>query len=199
MKNLSFVILFLFCSIASAQNREIPIDTTVVTNHTTTINGKKFTYKATAGMQPVWDKNGKTIASLFYTYYTRNGIDNRENRPLVMSFNGGPGSASVWMHIAYTGPQILKIDDEGYPVQPYGIKENPFSILDIADIIFINPVNTGFSRMIPNEKGEMPDKKQFFGINADIKYLAEWLNTFVTRNNRWKSPKYINRRKLWRN
>ncbi|HBK70445.1 MAG TPA: carboxypeptidase [Flavobacteriaceae bacterium] len=191
MKNLSFVILFLFCSIASAQNREIPIDTTVVTNHTTTINGKKFTYKATAGMQPVWDKNGKTIASLFYTYYTRNGIDNRENRPLVMSFNGGPGSASVWMHIAYTGPQILKIDDEGYPVQPYGIKENPFSILDIADIIFINPVNTGFSRMIPNEKGEMPDKKQFFGINADIKYLAEWLNTFVTRNNRWKSPKYI--------
>jgi carboxypeptidase C (cathepsin A) len=95
------------------------------------------------------------------------------------------------MHVAYTGPKILKIDDEGYPVQPYGVKENPNSILDVADIVFINPVNTGYSRMIADKEGKMPDKKQFFGINADIKYLAEWLNTFVSRNNRWRSPKYI--------
>jgi carboxypeptidase C (cathepsin A) len=107
-----------------------------------------------------------------------------------MSFNGGPGSASVWMHIAYTGPKVLKIDDEGFPVQPYGVKDNPNSILDVADIVYVNPVNTGYSRPIVAE-GEKLDKSQFFGINADVKYLASWLNTFITRNNRWKSPKYI--------
>jgi len=95
------------------------------------------------------------------------------------------------MHVAYTGPRILNIDDEGYPVQPYGFKNNPNSIIDVADIVFVNPVNTGYSRMVPNKEGEMPDKKQFFGINADIKYLAEWINTFVSRNSRWESPKYI--------
>jgi carboxypeptidase C (cathepsin A) len=65
----------------------------------------------------------------------------------VISFNGGPGSASVWMHLAYTGPRVLKIDDEGFPVQPYGVKANPHSILDIADIVYVNPVNTGYSRL----------------------------------------------------
>jgi carboxypeptidase C (cathepsin A) len=107
-----------------------------------------------------------------------------------MSFNGGPGSASVWMHIAYTGPKVLKIDDEGYPVQPYGVKDNPNSILDVADIVYVNPVNTGYSRPVV-AKGKKLDKSKFFGINADVKYLASWLNTFITRNNRWKSPKYI--------
>ncbi len=184
------LLVLLVGTLTFAQSRKIPIDTTVVTNHTVTITGKKITYKATTGMQPVWDKKGDAVASLYYTYYTRTGVSNRANRPLVMSFNGGPGSASVWMHIAYTGPKVLKIDDEGYPIQPYGIKENPHSILDIADIVYINPVNTGYSRII--EKGDKKvDRKKFFGINADIKYLAEWLNTFVTRNNRWKSPKYI--------
>jgi carboxypeptidase C (cathepsin A) len=74
---------------------------------------------------PVWDEDGKAIAGLFYTYYERSDVKDRASRPLVIS-NGGPGSASVWMHIAYTGPKLLNIDDEGYPLQPYGIKENPF-------------------------------------------------------------------------
>jgi carboxypeptidase C (cathepsin A) len=75
------------------------------------------------------------IDGLFYTYYERSDVKDRASRPLVISFNGGPGSASVWMHIAYTGPNLLNIDDEGYPLQPYGIKENPYSILDVADIL----------------------------------------------------------------
>jgi len=106
---------------------------------------------------------------------------------LVISFNGGPGSASVWMHIAYTGPQVLNVDDEGYPLQPYGVKENNHSVLDVADIVFVNPVNTGYSRIIDKET----DRETFFGVNADIKYLADWINTFVTRKNRWRSPKYL--------
>jgi len=162
-------------------------DQSVITEHTTTIKGQKVPYKATTGTMPVWDEDGKAIAGLFYTYYERTDTKNNESRPLVISFNGGPGSASVWMHIAYTGPTLLKIDDEGYPVQPYGIKENPYSILDVADIVFVNPVNTGYSRAISKDT----PKATFFGVNADIKYLASWIGSFVTRTNRWASPKYL--------
>ncbi|HZH70233.1 MAG TPA: carboxypeptidase, partial [Flavobacteriaceae bacterium] len=147
MKRTSFTFL-LFAALSYtvfSQSRSLPADTTVITSNNVVIKGVNVTYTAKTGMQPVWDKNGDVIASLFYTYYERTNVKNRANRPLVFSFNGGPGSASVWMHVAYTGPKILKIDDEGFPVQPYGIKDNPHSILDVADIVFINPVNTGFS------------------------------------------------------
>ncbi|WP_299443066.1 carboxypeptidase [uncultured Aquimarina sp.] len=188
--NLTLFLLF-FSLQTEAQKVKVPVDTIVVTNHTTTIKGKTIPYKATTGFQPVWNEMREPVASLFYTYYKRSDIKNDENRPLLISFNGGPGSASVWMHVAYTGPRILKIDDEGFPIQPYGIKANPNSILDVADIVFVNPVNTGYSRMIEDKEGKLPDKKLFFGVNEDITYLAEWINTFVTRNNRWRSPKYL--------
>jgi len=186
---LSLVLFFIF-STSIAQNREIPVDTIVVTNHTTTIKGKNVSYQAQTGTQPVWNNEGEPIATLFYTYYKRTDLKNNPERPLIFSFNGGPGSASVWMHLAYTGPKILNIDDEGYPVQPYGYKSNPNSILDVADIVFINPVNTGYSRIIENN-GKKENGKTFFGINEDITYLAEWLNTFVSRKQRWESPKYL--------
>lgn len=186
-----FNILIAFVPSIYAQDLKTPIDTVVETNHTTTIDDESINYKAIAGMQPLWDKNGKIIATLSYTYYKRTNGKDAANRPIFFSFNGGPGSASVWMHLAYTGPMVLNVDVEGYPVQPYGYKNNPYSILDVADLVYIDPVNTGYSRMIANEEGKMPDRKLFFGINADTKYLAEWMNTFVTRNNRWESPKYI--------
>jgi len=187
------IVQFTFCLVtafAFGQSRELPVDTVITTQHNASINGASFSYTAQTGTQPVWDENAKPIASLHYTYYTRNNIKDRAARPLLISFNGGPGSGSVWMHLAYTGPKVLKIDDEGYPVQPYGVNDNPHSVLDIADIVYVNPVNTGYSRTIP-ASGKEVDRDKFFGINADIKYLAEWLNTFVTRNNRWRSPKYI--------
>jgi carboxypeptidase C (cathepsin A) len=191
MKKLHLITLsFLFVININAQNKEIPVDTVVTTNHSTQIKGVTINYQAQTGTQPVWNKEGKPIATLFYTYYRRTNIKNGSQRPLIFSFNGGPGSASVWMHLAYTGPKILKIDNEGYPVQPYGYKSNPNSILDVADIVFINPVNTGYSRMVEVD-GELPDRKQFFGINEDIAYLAEWLTTFVSRKQRWESPKYL--------
>ncbi|MGA9590745.1 MAG: carboxypeptidase [Salegentibacter sp.] len=190
MKHCYFLLILLISMGSFAQKIEIPLDTTVVTNHSVKINGEEIKYTATAGMQPVWNDDREPIASLFYTYYKRTDVKNNENRPLVISFNGGPGSASVWMHIAYTGPRLLKISKEGFPVQPYGIKENPFSILDVADIVYVNPVNTGYSRPIPGKDGKV-DRKKFFGVNADISYLAEWVNTFVTRTNRWLSPKFL--------
>ena len=190
MKKIYFLILIISIMSVQAQDSRIPLDTTIVTTNEVSVNGQKITYKATTGMQPVWDDHGEVIASLYFTYYQRTNVKNREKRPIIMSFNGGPGSASVWMHIAYTGPKVLNIDEEGYPIQPYGVKDNPNSIIDVADIVYINPVNTGYSRPVVKE-GEKLDKSLFFGINADVKYLASWLNTFISRNNRWQSPKYI--------
>ena len=191
MKKLVLSSCLVICfAIINAQERKLPIDTVITTQHSVTINGTPINYTAKTGTQPVWDEEGKPTASLHYTYYTRNNVKDRASRPLLISFNGGPGSGSVWMHLAYTGPRILKIDDEGYPIQPYGVKHNPYSVLDVTDIVYVNPANTGYSRTIP-ETGKDVDRDKFFGINADIKYLAEWLNTFVTRNNRWRSPKYI--------
>ena len=191
MKYLVTSFMLLGTLLSFSQSRSIPLDTLVKTIHNTTVKGQNFSYTAETGTQPVWDKEGDPMATLFYTYYTRNNVKDSANRPLIISFNGGPGSASVWMHIAYTGPKILNIDDEGYPTQPYGFRSNPNSIIDVADIVFVNPVNTGYSRMVADKEGKMPDDKLFFGINADIKYLAEWVNTFVSRHNRWESPKYI--------
>jgi carboxypeptidase C (cathepsin A) len=174
-------------STAPSHDRALPAESAVTSNGQVMVKGKPVPYKVTAGTQPVWDKDGKVIASLFYTYYERTDVTDKSRRPFVISFNGGPGSASVWMHVAYTGPKILNIDSEGYPVQPYGVKDNPNSILDVADIVYIDPVNTGFSRIL-DPKAE---RSVFFGVNADIKYLAEWLDTFVSRSGRWSSPKYL--------
>lgn len=190
MKRLRLLPLLFIVIGIHAQDRKIPVDTIVTTNHTTKIKGETVNYQAQTGTQPVWNTEGKPIATLFYTYYKRTDVKNGTERPLIFSFNGGPGSASVWMHLAYTGPRILKIDDEGYPVQPYGYKSNPNSILDVADIVFINPVNTGYSRMLEVD-GKMPNRDQFFGINEDIAYLSDWLTTFVSRKERWESPKYL--------
>lgn len=168
-------------------HRSIEPNQKVVTNHQVSVKGKMIPFKATTGTQPVWNEDGKPIAAVHYTYYERSDIKNRAGRPLVISFNGGPGSGSVWMHLAYTGPKILKVNSEGFPVQPYGVKDNPNTILDVADIVFVNPVNTGYSRILDKD---VP-RETFFGVEADIKYLAEWINTFVTRVNRWESPKYL--------
>jgi carboxypeptidase C (cathepsin A) len=190
MKNIIILFCLLISFLSHAQKRKLPVDTIVITNHSTVIKGQKLNYQAQTGTQPVWDDDGNPIASLFYTYYKRTDIKSDSERPLIFSFNGGPGSASVWMHLAYTGPKILKIDNEGYPIQPYGYKSNPNSILDVADIVFINPVNTAYSRILEVD-GKKADRKKFFGINEDIEYLAEWLNTFVNRKKRWESPKYL--------
>lgn len=166
---------------------QLPANSAVVTQHQVTVKGVRFGYTATTGTQPVYDKDGKVVASVFYIYYERNDVKDRANRPLLISFNGGPGTASVWMNIGYTGPRLLNIDDEGYPVQPYGTRENNYSVLDEADILFVDPVNTGFSRILDPK---VPTST-FFGVNADITYLAEWINLWLSRNNRWESPKYL--------
>jgi carboxypeptidase C (cathepsin A) len=167
--------------------RSLQAESSVVTESAITIKGQRVPYKAIAGTLPIWDNDGRAIAGVFYTYYERSDVSDRASRPLVISFNGGPGTPSVWMEIGYTGPRILNIDAEGYPVQPYGLHDNQNSILDVADIVYVDPVNTGFSRQLAKD---VPGSK-FFGVNADIKYLAEWVSTFISRYKRWASPKYL--------
>ncbi|MBR9989971.1 MAG: carboxypeptidase [Gemmatimonadetes bacterium] len=180
------LVLLLAAAELPAQSTTAPIDTAITSSHTVTINGQRVPYRATAGNQPVLDSDGEPIASVFYVYYERSDVQDRSRRPLVISFNGGPGSASVWMHVGYTGPRFLHIDDEGFPIQPYGVRENPHSVLDVADIVFVDPVNTGFSRIIGDA-----NRNQFFGVNEDVAYLARWIDMFVSRQNRWTSPKFL--------
>lgn len=158
-----------------------------ITTHTATIRGERVPYKATAGWLPVRHaERSDEIADVFYVYYERTDVTDKARRPLVFSFNGGPGSASVWMHIGYTGPKFLEIDDEGFPIQPFGVRDNEHSILDVADIVFVDPVNVGFSRM-----REGQDRAQFFGVQEDIAYLARWIDQFVSHYGRWTSPKFL--------
>jgi carboxypeptidase C (cathepsin A) len=199
----AFLILFISISSALAQqpgsvkdkakedkvdsSRKLQSDKQFVTRGEALIKGQKVPYRITIGSLPVWNEEGKEIAGVFFNYFERTDVPNQALRPLVFSFNGGPGTASVWMMIGYTGPRILNVDDEGYPLQPYGMKDNPHSVLDVADVVYVDPVNTGFSR--PSSK-DIPGKL-FYGVNADIKYLADWIDTFLSRYNRWASPKYL--------
>ncbi len=196
MKKFSVFMLSIFITVISfsqakeekpgAATNVLNPDNVITTSHTVTVKSVVVPYKAIAGTIPVWNDSGKVIAGVFFTYYERSDVQDRTTRPLIISFNGGPGTPSVWMELGYTGPRMLNINEEGYPIQPYGVKENPFSLIDIADIVYVDPVNTGYSRIIGNAP-----KSVFFGVNADIKYLAEWVSTFVTRYNRWPSPKYL--------
>lgn len=187
-----FHLVFLLVSALSFAQRSLPSDTLSIKSDRIRVGNEWLDYTVEVGTQPVWDTDGSEIAYLQYTYYQKKQekTSTTETRPLIMSFNGGPGSGSVWMHLAYTGPKVLAIDPEGYPIQPYGVKDNPDTVLTEADIVFINPVNTGYSRTIPLDMKKV-DRSKFFGIDADITYLAEWLNTFVTRHNKWRAPKYI--------
>lgn len=188
MKFIAFITLGLVFAFSNAQFRDLELDKTISKSSSAEINGKKIDLKITTGTQALFDDK-KATASIHYTYYQKEDTDLKE-RPLLISFNGGPGSGSLWMHLAYTGPKVLNITKEGFPVQPYGIKDNPHSVLDVADILYVNPVNTGYSRALKNEDGKI-DRDKFFGVQADIDYLAKWLNLFISRNNRWLSPKFL--------
>ncbi len=165
----------------------LPADTAIVADGEVTIQGVRVPYRVTTGTQPVYGEDGTVDAALYYTYYERTDVRDRSRRPLFLSFNGGPGSGSLWMHLGYTSPKRLVVDEEGYPVQPYGVEDNPHSILDVADIVYVNPVNTGFSRILDPEV----DRETFFGAEPDIEYLADWIDVFVSRHGRWISPKYL--------
>jgi carboxypeptidase C (cathepsin A) len=162
-------------------------ETTSVTRHTLTIGGQRVPYTATAGTILLRNAQQKPEASVFYVAYTRDDVTDRSRRPIFYSFNGGPGTASVWMHMGFTGPRKVVYDDEGMmPAPPFRLEDNAQAILDIADIVFIDPVGTGYSRMAPGE-----DEHKFHGVMEDIQSVGEFIRLYTTRNSRWDSPKFL--------
>jgi carboxypeptidase C (cathepsin A) len=174
-------------------------DNLKVTRHTVTIGGKKVEYTATCGtivlkeeVENQEDKKGqsegeKSKASIFFTAYTRDGVADPSTRPLTFSFNGGPGSSSIWLHMGLLGPRRVWMDDEGYaPPPPYRLVENEFSLLDETDLVFIDPVSTGFSRVLPGEKAG-----EFHSFQKDIESVGDFIRLYTGRYRRWSSPKFL--------
>lgn len=162
-------------------------DEVVETEHQVTIAGQPVPYKATAGRLVMRDEEGKAKASIFFIAYTRSDVHDLSQRPLTISFNGGPGSSSVWLHLGLLGPRRVEAGDAGAPVAPpYRLVDNEFSLLDVTDLVFIDPVSTGFSRPAPGEEA-----KQFHGVEQDIESVGDFIRLYVTRFKRWGSPKYL--------
>jgi carboxypeptidase C (cathepsin A) len=159
----------------------------VFTTNTVTIAGHKVKYVAETGMLPVLKSDGTPRASVFYVAYTRLGETDKATRPVTMCFNGGPGSSSVWLHLGALGPRRVKMNEDGtLPKPPFGLVDNEFSILSASDLVFIDPVATGFSRPVKDEKAE-----SFFGQSADVESVGEFIRLWTTRHERWLSPKYL--------
>ncbi|HEX5398632.1 MAG TPA: peptidase S10 [Verrucomicrobiae bacterium] len=161
--------------------------TPVFTTNTVTISGQPVTYVAETGMLPILAPTGSVRASVFYIAYTRLGQTNLATRPVTFCFNGGPGSSSVWLHLGALGPRRVKLNDDGtLPPPPFGLEDNANSILDTSDLVFIDPVATGFSRPAKDEKAD-----QFFGNTADLDSVGNFIRLWTTRHDRWLSPKYL--------
>ncbi len=159
----------------------------VVITNTVTIAGQPVTYTVETGMLPLLKSDGTPRASVFYTAYTKAGETNAGTRPVTYCFNGGPGSSSVWLHLGGLGPRKVRMNDDGtMPKPPFGLVDNEYSILNVTDLVFIDPVATGFSRPT---KEERPD--QFFGQAGDIESVGDFIRLWTTRNMRWRSPKYL--------
>jgi carboxypeptidase C (cathepsin A) len=159
----------------------------VFTTNTIAIAGQRIIYVAETGMLPILASTGSVRASVFYVAYTRAGVTNKAARPVTFCFNGGPGSSSVWLHLGAFGPRRVKMNDNGtLPPPPFGLMDNEYSILDGSDLVFIDPVATGFSRPAKDQKAD-----EFFGNSADLDSVGEFIRLWTTRHDRWLSPKYL--------
>jgi carboxypeptidase C (cathepsin A) len=163
-----------------------PEEKLVQSEHTVSIGGQEIKYKASAGTILLRDEEDKPTASIFYIAYTRQDVP-ISTRPVTFSFNGGPGSSSVWMHLGLLGPRRVRLAEDGSALPPpYKLVDNEFSLLDATDLVFIDPVATGYSRAIPPK-----DANKFHGLHEDAASIAEFIRLYVTRNKRWSSPKFI--------
>lgn len=159
----------------------------VLTTNSITVGGERLTYVAETGMLPLLKADGTARASVFYVAYTLPGATNHAARPVTFCFNGGPGSSSVWLHVGAFGPRRVKLNDDGtLPRPPFGLQDNAYSILPATDLVFIDPVATGFSRPAKEEKSD-----QFFGQSGDIESVGDFIRLWTTRNERWLSPKFL--------
>ena len=186
--------LFVSSPVASQDDGEeeaakpVPDPTIFESEHRGRFNGVNVEYRATAGETYVRDKAGNPRASIFTFAYTRTNLADGEVRPVTFLWNGGPGSASLWLHMGTYGPQRVSVpSDAGYPgAPPYPVLAATETILDVTDLVFVDPVGTGFSRAIGDA-----ESKEFWGLNEDAQNVAEFIRTWVTENGRWNSPRFL--------
>jgi len=158
----------------------------IVTHHQITVNGKALKYTATTGRLPIKRPDGKIEAEMFFVAYTLDGQDVGK-RPLTFAFNGGPGSASIWLHMGALGPRKVVLKDDGFmPPAPYHIEDNAYTPLDKTDLVLVDAIGTGFSRAAHQELF-----KKFWGVKGDIEAFGEFIRLFITRYDRWSSPLYL--------
>lgn len=160
----------------------------VVRESSVMIDGKKVPYKVTTGKIQLKDDEGKARAAIFSVSYERTDIKDTTTRPVMFAFNGGPGSSAVWLHIGVLGPKIIKLsgDGTGAPLPPVRVTDNPLSILDVCDLVFVDPVSTGYSRA---EKDVKPG--EFHGLDDDISSVGDFIRRWISEHDRWASPKFI--------
>ena len=158
-----------------------------VTSGRVIIGGKPVAYTATAGTMLLSEEFGDPKASVFYMAYTLDGVRDKAARPVAFCFNGGPGSSSVWLHLGVLGPRRVELKPNGeLPPPPFNLVDNEFSLLDECDLVFIDPVSTGYSRPAPET-----DPSEFHGVEEDIRSVGEFIRLYATRHDRWQSPKFL--------
>ncbi|NJC95299.1 MAG: peptidase S10 [Anaerolineae bacterium] len=173
-----------------------PQDHLVVTKHKVRIGGREIRYTVTAGTMVLKEETAdrekesegeKPRAQVFFVAYTKDGAGARSKRPITFSFNGGPGSSSVWLHLGVLGPRRVVLTDEGeLPPPPFKLTDNQFSILDETDLVFIDPVSTGYSRAVEGQK-----PREWHDFRRDIESVGDFIRLYTTRTNRWLSPKFL--------
>src|SRR5512139_57508 len=178
------------------EGKPVPKDNLVVTNHTVRIGGKEIKYTVTTGTMvlkeetPDREKEAqgeKPRAQVFFVAYTKEDENDRAKRPLTFSFNGGPGSSSVWLHLGVLGPRRVVLEEDGnLPKPPFQLVDNDYSLLDQTDLVFIDPMNTGYSRPVEGVK-----PKEWHGFKKDIQLVGDFIRLYTTRANRWLSPKFL--------
>jgi carboxypeptidase C (cathepsin A) len=183
----------------AADSKPAPQDQIVTVQQTVVIAGKEVSYNVTTGtliLKEESEKSGDKVgesegekpkASIFFVAYTRNDVEDKIRRPITFSFNGGPGSSSVWLHLGALGPRRVLMNDVGDLLPPpYGLADNPESILDVTDLVFIDPMLTGYSRAVVGEKA-----KEFLNFKKDIESVGDFIRLYTTRYQRWLSPKFL--------
>ncbi len=156
------------------------------TKHRIIVQGQSIDYTAVAGTLILNNDKCQPKASMFYISYTKDGEEAKSNRPITFCFNGGPGSSSIWLHLGILGPKRVDLNENGDALPPYHLTDNEFSLLDTTDLVFIDPISTGFSRAIP-----VGEADKYYGTQEDIKIIAEFIRLYITRFHRWESPKFI--------
>src|SRR5436190_16923391 len=158
-----------------------------VTDHEMKIGDQTLKYRATAGTMPLKDEAGKARANFFFVAYEKSNAGDLDKRPITFVFNGGPGAAAIWLHLGTAGPKHIELTPEGYPGNaPHKLIDNPTTWLNKTDLVFIDPVGTGYSRAAEGVKGE-----EFYGVQQDIDSVGEFIRLYLVRGHRWGSPKFI--------